>query len=252
MTTEIDIKETTVHETGLLKKSGGQFALVALTAAHMEQILALQEAAFKSLAADEQHYLLQKDRGFFTRHFAHGGAVIGVVADGKLVAQSIVFNPSAAHPASGMTDMAISAQPEQLTVLEGVVVDPAYRGNKLMDVMVRHWLGQAAQNGRTEALAEVAVENAFSWSVFLKEGLHIESLGTDPADNSVLYNLHGHIPDLKAAFNTAAKKQEDVSTSDLARQKELLAQGHKGVAHDRAKDTLTFAQRKKACGGFGL
>ncbi len=252
MTTKIDLKETTVHETGLLKKSGGQFALVALTAAHLEQILALQETAFKSLGTDEQHYLLQKDADFFARHFAHGGAVIGVVADGRLVAQSIVLNPTAAHPAHGMTDMKIAARPQSLTVLEGVIVDPAYRGNKLMDVMVRHWLLQAEKNGRTEALAEVAVENAFSWSVFLKEGLHIESLGTDPADNSTLYNLHGHIPDLKAAFNAAAKKQEDVPQADLARQKELLAQGHKGVAHDRAHGTLTFAQKKKACGGFGL
>ncbi|MDE2336820.1 MAG: GNAT family N-acetyltransferase [Alphaproteobacteria bacterium] len=256
MTTQIDTKQIKILHTGRLKKNGATCHLAALDAGHIGQILALEDAAFKVLGADERHYLLRKDAAFFARHFAAGGTVLGIVAvsaDGsaQLVAQSIVINPTAARPETGMTDMAVAVAPEKLTVLEGVIVDPAWRGNGLMDAMVMHWLAQAGKNGRTHALAEVAVENAYSWSVFLKEGLHIESLGVDPADQSVLYNMHGHIPDLKAAFNESAKKKSAVPAADLARQKELLAQGWKGVAFDRAAGTLAFARpKKKACGGF--
>ena len=124
MTTDIDRLE--VLETGALKKTGDAYHLVALGEDHIDQILALEDIAFRSLGADEQHYLLRKDRAYFEKHFAAGGTMLGIAHEGRLIAQSIVINPTAARPATGMSDMKIDAD--------------------------------AGKNGRTHALAEVAVE----------------------------------------------------------------------------------------------
>jgi hypothetical protein len=234
--------------TGQLKKTGEEYTLVSLSDKNIDQILALEDVAFAGLAAGEEAYLLRKDRNFFENHFAAGGDVLGVVHNGHLIAQSIIVNPTAAHPKTGMA-LQTAAPLESLTVLQGVIVDPAYQGNNLMGVMVEAWLAAAQKNGRTEALAEVLPGNAYSWSVFLQKGLHLESIGVDPADNAEVYNMHGHIPSLGRVFKKSAKKTVCCPQHDIAAQKQLFTAGYKGASFDRANDNLEFRRlrKKKHC-----
>jgi hypothetical protein len=245
MNTAIDLRETTVLATNRLRKTGEEYSLVFLSARHIGQILALQETGFAELAADERHYLIKKDRAFFEKHFAAGNNMLGVVHDNKLVAQSIIVNPTAAHPKTGMTDIQLKMPVDTITILQGVIVDPACRGNNLMGVMVDTWLAEAEKAGRTEVISECAVENLFSWFVFLKKGLHIESIGRDPADGTGVYHLHGRLPSLSEAFNQSAKKSAACAQTDMKQQKKLLAKGYKGTAFDPDKGTLEFRRVRK-------
>lgn len=253
MSVPIDIHDLhALREFSLPRKAGGTGTLVSLSPEHIDQILSLQDEVFGALSEDERAFLVKKNRAFFEAHFSHGNIVLGIVHDGHLVAQSVIVNPTTQHPKTGMVDMALTAKPEQITVLQGISVHPDYRGNRLMTVMVDAWLAEARRQNRTEALAEVAVGNHYSWSVFMKEGLRIDSLGIDPADGTQVYNVTANVTSLskqrlKRTFNRkAARHGVTCPKDDLKRQRELLAEGYKGVKFNPANGDILFRPSKRA------
>lgn len=244
-----------ILRSGTLPKQEGEYALVLQFQENMNDILALQDVVIQSLTAEEKNYVLPKSQAFFERHLSQGNTVLGIVHNGQLIAQSIILNPTAENPKTGMVDMALNAGPEKITVLQGVLVHPDYRGNKLMSVMVDEWLSLAAQEGRVHAIAEVTTDNYYSWSVFLKEGLSIHSLGVDPTDGTEVYNMHAHVSNLiekrlSPEFNSRSAKQPDVlcPREDIAQQKQLTSEGYKGTVYNSKTDHFGF-QKKKSCNG---
>lgn len=243
----IIVDRRNVLKTGPLLKQKGAYQLALLTVAHIDAILELQDAVISSLAPQEKTYLIKKDRTFFERHFKNGNAVLGALHNGYLVAQSVVVNPTAANPKSGMVDMCLDATPDQITILQGVITHPSYRGNRLMTVMVDAWLEIAKNEGRIHALSEVDVNNHYSWSVFMKEGMELHSVGFDPADQATVYNMHADVPELMKRrlapdFNAAAKRPTvECARSNLSAQKKLLSAGFRGVAFNQKTNAISFA-----------
>lgn len=239
-----------ICSTGTLAKTGQPYSIVMQGKADIDAMLALQATVMNDLSAEEKSYLVPKDRAFFEKHFASDNIVLGVVVDGKLVAQAIIVNPTSKNPKTGMTDMPGNLPPEKVTVIQGVIVHPDYRGNRLMTEMVDAWLKIAQFEGRRHAIAEVSTTNHFSWSVFLKEGLHIHSIGYDPADAVYLYNMHANVKKLinarlKPAFNAVAPrggKNMPCNVTNIEAQKTLIARGFNGVAFDRPNQRIIFAK----------
>src|ERR1700722_14739448 len=95
---DIDLRDTKVLGTNRLEKTGEEYSLVLLSAKNIDQILALEDVAFANLSAEEQTYLLRKDRDFFEKHFAAGNDVLGIIHKGRLAAQSVIVNPTPARP----------------------------------------------------------------------------------------------------------------------------------------------------------
>lgn len=252
MTVKIDINALTILKQDILPKTGGDQTLVLLTGNQMDQILALQDKVFNSLSEAEKPYLLKKEKEFFQKHLDHGNLILGVVHDGQLIAQSILLNPTKEHPKTGMVDMKLPSGVDKITIIQGVIVDPDYRGNKLMTTMVDTWLDISKKNKRKDAISEVTVENHYSWSVFLKEGMHIHSIGTDPSDGTVVYNMHAHVSGwikerLHAKFNDAAAKiTVSCKMTDIENQKKLLKKGYIGTQFDAANQNIVF---EKKCQG---
>ncbi len=248
-----DKTKTPILKTGPLPKQGGTYALVLQFQENITDILALQDTVINSLTADEKSFVLPKSQAFFEQHLSQGNTILGVMHNGQLIAQSIILNPTPENGKTGMVDMNLAASPEKVTVLQGVLVHPEYRGNKLMTVMVDTWLSLAAEENRIHAIAEVTTDNYHSWSVFLKEGLSIHSIGVDATDGTEVYNMHAHINALiekrmQKDFNAASAKKPDAlcPRDDIAQQKELIASGHKGTTYNPATDTFGF-QKKKKC-----
>ena len=140
MNQAIDISNNQILNSGKLKKGGGRWDLVSLQGKDVPQMLALQDAVFASLPPD-QNFVHHKAPEFFDAHLKSGNNLaLGIVHDGKLVAQSIIVNPTSFHPETGMSDLKLDARPEKMSIIQGVIVDPAYRGNNLMTYMVDEWL----------------------------------------------------------------------------------------------------------------
>ena len=214
--TDIDLHDITAISTGRLEKTGAAYSLVLLSPENVGQILALEAIALASLPQAERAYLAMKDRAFFESHFAAGNDVLGVIHDGRLIAQSIVVNPTADHPETGLAENArIDTPIDKATVLQGVAVDPAYRGNRLMEAMVDAWMVQAEKQGRTEARAAVATGNEASWSVFVKKGMSIETTGISPYTASEVFILRGR---LSGDFNSKTNARPQAAAVQRAAQ----------------------------------
>lgn len=203
----------------------------------------LHAATLRAMGADESAFMLHKSRDDFAAHMRRGAGngVIAIVQNGTLIAQSLIHHPTRAHPDNGMTALPAPPPPARSSVMQAVSVNPAYRGQKLMDVMIAHWLTHAAHHKRDHVMAEIHVDNVASWLGFLRAGLHLTGLVTDPADGSPLYNAqgllrHGHIT---PAFNAAAAPQS-CALRDFKTQSALMARGYRITACDPRAGVLTL------------
>ncbi len=255
MGTDIGLHDIKILKTGRLEKTGEEYSLAQLSARNIDQVLALQDVAFAHLTGEENVYLAAKDRGFFEKHFDAGNEVLGIVHNNRLIAQAIIVNPTPARPHTGI-DMQIDAPLETIAVLQGAIVDPAYRGNSLQGVLVDERLALSAKNGRTEIFSEVALSNSFSWSVLLQKGLHIACTGISPYTGAEVYVLRGRITSPDARFDentgkeTCAREITVCPQADVARQKQLLAAGYKGTRFDRINRTITFQRLARTMPAF--
>lgn len=237
-------------KTSHLEKSNTPYTVVLLNEDDIPDILALQQKVFDALPEEQKSFILPKSPEFFEQHFEKGdNAMLGIFVNGDLIAQSIILNPSQQYPSTGMVDMETVDSPETLSIIEGVLVDADYRGNNLMQKMVDHWLDYVEGIGRTHVIAEIAVDNPYSWGVFLEKGMTLHSMGTDPDDGTVLYNAHETIDnirekELSGTFNYYAKKKQTLCDEhDLKTQKELMDKGYKGVAYNRKHQKITMAKK---------
>lgn len=217
----------------------GPFNLVYLNQSHAPQAAAFHNHIVSLLTQHEKSYVIEKDEAYFVSHFAKGAgnAVIAILDGNLIIGQSIIVQPTAQYPDTGMVDMTPVARPEKVSVLQGVLVSPAYRGKGLMQAMVAAWLKHAHSHGRTHALSEIEVRNVASWSAFLKEGLTLTSIGVDHRDLSFVYNAHAQISSLPPktltlAFNDATAGDQVICRKDnLEQQQTLFRQGYSCIAY---------------------
>lgn len=238
---------------GHLRRTQQRFDILQLAQTDLKKITGLHNFVFNSLSEDEKSFLLQKKSDYFRKLFnkTSTGIILGVMKeDGALIAKSIAIYPTRLKPISGMTDMTDHPRPEHSTVLQGVTVHPHYRGNYLMHHMVHAWINHAQGMSRKHLLAEVEVRNKASWSVFLDEGLEITSIGQDPDDGAILYNLQGNMADVlrkrsSVPFNPAAQGLILCAPDDIDAQKALLASGHVISGWSKAHNKMIVTPKSK-------
>lgn len=234
----------TLHN-GHMITTAQPFTIKALGKDYVPQIYTLHLESIAALTGDEKSFLLEKPKSFFEGHFskAKDNIVLGIVCNDNLIGQSIILNPSTTHPGTGMTAMAPVGAPDTISVLQGVSVLPEFRNNKLMHQMVHAWLNHALLQNKQHALAEVEVHNIGSWSAFLNEGMQITSIGVDPDDGALLYNMHETLPEimkkrLSLSFNHAAENSTLCAIDDYKTQIDMLKNGH--VISGWKKETKQF------------
>ncbi len=240
-----------IIKTGTLRTSDSEFLIQEIDASFIDQILQLQQDIYDSLPEENKSFILVKPKSFFENHFkSDQNKMIGIFVDNKLIAQSIILQPTIDNPSTGMVDMENIDDVESLSIIEGVLVNPEFRGNSLMEEMVTIWLDIAEKMGRKHAIAEVVTDNPFSWNVFLKKNLNIHSIGIDPDDQTKLYNMHETIDnirekELKGPFNYhGAKPKKSCHVEDFKQQSQLMTQGYKGISYSKPDSQMLMARFK--------
>ncbi|MBU0800475.1 MAG: hypothetical protein KKA05_05665, partial [Alphaproteobacteria bacterium] len=211
-----------------------QCDVVLLHPAFAGAVAALHNKTIAALSTDEKAWMLNKTRHYFAAHMrrAAGNAIIGLIRDNEIIAQSMILHPTTAKPATGMVDMAPIAPPQQFSIMQAVSVKPGFRGAGLMALMIDQWIIHAQTHKRTDLLAEIHVHNAASWVNFISAGLNLVSIGTDPSDGVLVYNAHektAAIPAkrLTTEFNRyAGFPQKQCAPDDLLTQSALMADGY--------------------------
>ncbi len=190
----IDTTKLTVLDSGLLQNAV-PYEVVLLGPEQLDHIHALHAATIAILGPDEKVYMLPKSRDYLEHHMhkGDGNGAIGIVSGGQLVAQILVYHPTSADFDGMLAQPPAGVPAEEITILGGACVAPGYRGNGLMNLLVTEWLDHAARHGRTHALADVDVHNTASWAAFIRGGLSLESLMTDPRDGGTIYTAHEQV-----------------------------------------------------------
>jgi RimJ/RimL family protein N-acetyltransferase len=265
--------ETDCLYTGILPKTGQAYDMRYLGMDDIHDIMALQDKVYADLSESEKNFIVYKDEAFFERHFSRGHPMIGAFVEGQLVAQSIIRAPSSADRHIGMTDMVElqELEPENITILQGVLCSPDYRGNGLMNLMVEQWLSWAQEHGRHNALAEIEVRNHFSWQVFMKQGMELVSMGRDENDGARLYNAFQDLAEetgkvkyramkrLSASFSAAAMYEAlqtisidadspeesavECARNDLPLQHKLMKAGFSCSSWDKTRGVMHYKRR---------
>ncbi|MBI1326657.1 MAG: hypothetical protein GC136_03340 [Alphaproteobacteria bacterium] len=187
---------TCAHE-GLVRKFDGSAleahepcAIGFLNAASIDAVVALHEEVWQGLAVGEKGFMQQKPAAYFKTHFAKAGhGIVGIRHNGKLVAKSMIIAPSISEPYTWHVGVTPPAPDTQISVLQGVCVANAYRGNNFMQEMISGWKIFAAQSGKTHLVAEVEPENKHSLDNFLAAGFSAIATAIDASDNVPVHVL---------------------------------------------------------------
>ena len=220
--------------------------IVYLTAADLDDVMQLQQTVYDGLSDAEKNFILPKSRQHLTEIFNRGSFMMGVKHEGKLVAQAIVLNPTAAHPETGMVDMRPVGTPETTSVLQGVLVHPDSRGMRLGKILCTAWIKVCRQSGRHNVMAETALPNVHSQSIFFAHHMPMVSLGIDPSDGTIVCN---HYADLhKPAPGFARAAGYGVRMDNVTLIGRLFDDGYIALRHKKHKgeDLLVLAKAPSA------
>ena len=179
-----------ILDAGFLKHSGTAYKCMVLGEQHLPAVMQLQSDVIADLGEEHKNYIVPKSEAQFQAFLSRkDGVMLGVVADGKLLAQGLLYWPKNTGADSGLADF--NAWPGALNttaVLLGTLVHPSARGNNLQLLVHQVRIQLAQQQGRTGILGETSAENVFSWPNALRAGAYIVSTGVDPDDGCKLFN----------------------------------------------------------------
>lgn len=243
----VKLDKTTLLEKGQLQ-NGKIFQLVLLDPTHTSICHSFHHAIVKHMSKAEQSFILDKPQSYFSSHLTPGntGKIIGIVVDGRLAGQAIIHNPTTQNPETGMVDMKLPDQPENLSVLQAVSIDPGFRGQGLMNKLVSSWIRESLNDNRKYLVAEIETGNIASWKSFLTGGLNIVSLGRDPGDGTIVYNACEKTAiaakrQLTPEFNRASKMPEIACPLEkISEQKNLFQKGYQAVGYNATRKALAF------------
>ncbi len=184
---------------GQLIKSGLHYVVRYMNATDLHHSMELQDHVMNALKKlGKSHYIIPKTKNYLRKLLANGHAVIGTFVKGntpsepdRLAAHMLIVYPQTMKEA-GIGDSSVLPDKDldKIAIAANVLVHQDFRGNKLMQQMMAEWLKIAKEDGKSHAIAEVCVDNEFSWSVFLDCGFAIYASGHDPRDGSDLVYVH--------------------------------------------------------------
>lgn len=205
-----------------------------LDESHIPAILALQAEAGDGQVIDRTAQSL-------TAHFNAGHTAIGVFHGGQLVGQSLIRTediPAAPLPVKGDLKQQFIKQ----SLIGGVVVSKAARGQGLGATMINLWLSMAEKAGADVAHARVRVGNQKSWEIFMQSGLSITSSGPSPDHpHEKVYFMH---KPLTHSFELSARKRH--ASNDAGDISPWLDRGYVATGWNPRKKT--FAMNRAATG----
>ncbi|MBI1327290.1 MAG: hypothetical protein GC136_06565 [Alphaproteobacteria bacterium] len=222
---------------GTLAKSGKAYRLVYAQIPDTPVLAALHEYVIASLPAEEKTFMLPKPESFFEYHLQQGAgnAVISAYIEERLVAKSIILHPHESYAYRPLEGTPLPPQGlSSVSVMQGTSVHPEYRGNGLMQIMVKAWQKHAADHNRDYLIAEIETRNVYSLKNFLDEGLSIVSAGYDPLDNapvSIGYKKRSKFA-VATHLNIPTSDEIWCDVQDVERIQQLVAAGYKGISCD--------------------
>ncbi|MGB9152222.1 MAG: GNAT family N-acetyltransferase [Alphaproteobacteria bacterium] len=156
----------------------------------LPEVLALQEATRDALPADKKMYILPQGTSYFQNLLTRQtGLMVGIHAEGKLIAQMVLMGPMnlseaiARHVITG-NDVVFhhAALTDSVIIFKSMASHPDWRGNDLANALMSFALELPFTQVVVHVFAQVSVGNKRSWDVFARQGFGIVAAALDPKD----------------------------------------------------------------------
>lgn len=215
-------------ETGLIKRVQGRpekrskvYEMRFLSNAALEDILNLQELIASNLPSLEIFRL--HDKEFFLELFKIDRSVMGIIADGTLIAYSLIHIPGRSQENLGKDVSLPDEELNKVAHLQAVVVHPNYRGNGLQRRLGRVQLKVVEDMGCEHVCCTVSPKNPISLRNILSNGFVIKGL-KPKFKGSWRYIMYKNILHPISIQEATA----DINSSDIEGQINLLTKGFLG------------------------
>jgi len=196
--------------------------LDAVIALH-RQVLATMPPALLAAESD----------AFFADHAARVGRILGLFAEGGLIAYGVLGLPGPGDP-SFADDLELpAADRARVAHIDGVSVRPEWRGNRLQRVLIGWRIDEAAAAGRSLIVTTVAPGNVASLRNALGEGLTVRALRQKFGGWRYLL-----VRDLGRPPLAPSTDGRWVDTADVETQQRLLAAGAVGWKAEAAESGM--------------
>ena len=159
--------------------------------ADLQDALALHDATRAALPADKQRYILPQDPAYFQNLLAHKtGLMIGIRAEGKLIAQMALMGPMplreaiANHTITHNDDVLFphAALSDSVVVFKSMASHPDWRGNDLSKNLVSFAIELPFTQVCVHVFAQISAGNKRSWDTFARQKFGIVAAAYDPDD----------------------------------------------------------------------
>lgn len=236
-----------------LSKTGETAAIQLLAPAHLPEVMALHEETRVRLPEGQKTFILPQTPAYFEKFLNQtAGAMIGIHADGKLVAQLVMMGPLTpevmiAQRAVTRNDVAFHhlGALDSVVVIKSMSVHPDFRGNELSQHLLETCLRLPLVAEADHAFAQISAENMRSWELFLEHGFGIVGAAVDPGDNKPRFILQR--PATGFAFDMAPSADDVDPVGDFAailqltQREGLIGRLDEAGPEDHGKRRLAFS-----------
>lgn len=245
---KIHSSHTIIHEGEI--KSGIPYVLAELTKQDVTSIFNNQGCVIEALLPHQNGFILPKSREAYLHHFMQGYKAMGCFIDDKLVGHCLIHTPNSSNAGTGMVDMVDFNQDHQLTaVIKNVCVLPKWRNNTIARRMAQQWHNPLLTSDRKYCLAEVAYGNMQSLASLLAANFSVVSMGIDPDDQTIVFNMLAQRHSLLANIIESEEHLHLSLANDHEKIACALKQGYHGVrCHQTTSGTQLVMVRPKIVG----
>ena len=223
------------------------FILRSLSCYDIQKMAQLSDAIYAGLKPEEACYIHRHDLSYYEEALKQADVhYIGVFVGKELVAMSSLtlcrdrktFNqeiPGCQYDVFHKGSYVVAA-------LGGDCVLPAFRGNKLNQIMIDFRVERARKEGCTHAFSIVDRHNHWNMTPYFSNGFTMFSSAIDPSDN-------GQIALMQRPLRTNVwygKSKLTASCCDFDRIDVLLNNGYVGHAYDSQTNQISFVRMSEA------
>lgn len=232
----------------LTKKDGQQikktmpFVLRSLSVFDVQKMADLSEKIYAKLRPEESCYIHRHNLTYYEDSLKHRDMhYIGIFVGTELIAMSSLklcrdketFN----QEIPGCYDD-MFADGQVVAALGSDCVLPAFRGNRLNQIMIDFRISKARQLGCTHAFSIVDRHNHWNMTPYFSNGFTMFSSAVDPSDNGQIALMQRHL----CSKVWYSKTQITAPCYDFDRIDALLNNGYVGCAYNAQTNRISFVR----------
>ena len=226
---------------GQLPATGESWRLRLGTVDDLEPSYDLQAHVLGSLSPQDRYYIVPKTRAHMAEYLEgiDEAALCVLEIDGQQAGQLIVRPRATAHERARHAQAFTACGNRQLgeyLLVQGALIDPAWRGRHLLRLMLQALAKNAFLLGGEALLARIVPPNMPSWISFLEAGFIIAAAARDPDDERQVFYLYKepHPAPLTGDRTETAPEFKACQT--------LLSDGWHGTSYDRTAHHIIFSR----------